>query len=624
MNTTLFGNRCVAVARVSTYIQDTKAQAATLENMAKQLGLTLEKTFETKESGFISLDKKEGFGQLQDYLTNNNVRIVLVTEISRLARRKIILEQIKQWFLDNNIQLYVINISFSLFDDYGHVSPASNIVFSVFAEFAESEMKEKKVRFKQAHRDLNQQGLSIVGKVLFGYSRVRMAVKVNGKFRSKMEVNEDQAKQIRQIYDWYLNGINGDPTQSSVSKIRDECVANGYDKYLHSERNVNKALKCEFYTGDIIETQYRQKSTEYWVYKDQTAPKYVLSDPGKVRYPQIISREVFDAVQHKMKDSTTTLAKGKGGVYTDFSRKHFCLLSKLIKCQCGLFMTGDIKKGTGHSGKPVLVRNYRCTNHKPHGVYSIPMRPLDFAVMTICRQNHSKYLEHLKAFPFTSSLAEISQRINNYQTEQKDVEMKKKILTDRFLKVRKYASSESTYMEEMLALEKEGKRLEQLVQKETKRLNELQNSKIEIAEFANHLKTIEDSKENMRGFVQRMVDRIIPLYRDHYLIVVEIVMHSPTFAVRTTEPDAAANGLDEHIYVIFNMKATLNPDIRYIIGPSFFDPERGVFHLPDSMTSTVPGVFEDEDEVYFRSFTYHPLNIYDDDVPGSREDVESE
>jgi hypothetical protein len=179
-------------------------------------------------------------------------------------------------------------------------------------------------------------------------------------------------------------------------------------------------------------------------------------------------------------------------------------------------------------------------------------------------------------------------------------------------------------MEEMLALEKEGKRLEQLVQKETKRLNELQNSKIEIAEFANHLKTIEDSKENMRGFVQRMVDRIIPLYRDHYLIVVEIVMHSPTFAVRTTEPDAAANGLDEHIYVIFNMKATLNPDIRYIIGPSFFDPERGVFHLPDSMTSTVPGVFEDEDEVYFRSFTYHPLNIYDDDVPGSREDVESE
>ena len=624
MNTTLFGSRCVAIARVSTYIQDTKAQAETLENMAKKLGLTLEKTFETKESGFISLDKKDGFGQLQDYLMNNDVRIVLVTEISRLARRKIILEQIKQWFLDNNIQLYVINISFSLFDDYGNASPSSNIVFSVFAEFAETEMKEKRVRFKQAHRDLTQQGLSIVGKTLFGYTRVRMAVKVNGKLRSKMEVNEDQAKQIRQIYDWYLHGINGDPTQCSVSKIRDECVALGLDPYLHSKRNVNKALKCEFYTGDLIKTQYREKSTEYWVYKDTSAPKFILSEPGMVRYPMIIPRETFDAVQLKMKESTTTLAKGKGGLFVDISRKHFSLLSKLVKCQCGLFMTGDIKYGKGHSGKRILVRNYRCTNHKSHGADSVPMRPLDFAVWTICRQNHSKYLEYLQSFPFTSSLTEISQRLENYRTKKAEVEAQKQTLTDRFLRVRKYASSESTFMEEMGALEKEEKWLDQLIQKENKRYLELQQSKIEVAEFAEHLKSIEDSKENMRKFVQRMVERIVPCYREHYLIVVEIVMHTPSLAVKTTEPDAAAKGLEEHVYVVFNMKNTVNPEIRYIIGPSFFDAEAGVFYLPDSMTSTVPGVFEDEDEVYFRSLRYHPLTIYDDDIPSTQKDVESE
>ena len=624
MNTTLFGSRCVAIARVSTYIQDTKAQAETLENMAMKLGLTLEKTFETKESGFISLDKKDGFGQLQDYLLNNDVRIVLVTELSRLARRKIILEQIKQWFLDNNIQLYVINLSFTLFDDYGNASPSSNIVFSVFAQFAESEMKEKRVRFKQAHRDLNQQGLSIVGKTLFGYTRVRLAVKVNGKYRSKMEVNEDQAKQIRQIYDWYLRGINGDPTQCSVSKIRDECVAQGFDRYLHSKRNVNKSLKCEFYTGDLVETQYRQKSSEYWAYKDSSAPKYVLSEPGTVRYPKIISRETFDAVQQKMKEASTKLAKGKGGIYTDFSRKHFCLLSKLVRCQCGRFMTGDLKYGRGRSGKRILIRNYRCSNHKFHGADSVPMRPLDFAVWTICRQNHSKYLEHLKSFPFTSSLTEISQRLENYRAKKTEVEAQMKTLTDRFLRVRKYASSEAAFLEEMEALEKEEKRLDQLLQKENKRYLELQQSKVEVAEYAEHLRSIEDSKENMRKFVQRMVDRIVPCFRDHYLIVVEIIMHTSSLAVKTTEPDAAAQGLNEHIYVIFNMRTTVNPDIRYIIGPSLFDSEAGMFYLPDSMTSTVAGVFDDEDEVYFRSLRYHPLTIYDDEYPGSQEDVESE
>lgn len=621
MNTALFGEKCVGIARVSTYIQDTKAQAETLENMAKQLGLTLEKTFETKESGFISLDKKDGFGLLQDYLKNNRVKIVLVTELSRLARRKIILEQIKQWFLDNKIQLYVINISFSLFDDFGNVSSASDIVFSVFASMAESEMKEKKVRFKQAHRDLNQQGLSIVGKTLFGYTRVRMAVKVNGKLRSKMEVNEDQAKQIRQIYEWYLNGINGDPTQCSVSKIRDECVALGFDRYLHSKRNVNKALKCVFYTGDLIETQYPQKSPEFWTYKDTTAPKYVLSEPGTVRYPQIITKELFDAVQQKMKEATTIIAKGKGGIYTDISRKHFGLLSKLIKCQCGLYMAGDIKYGKGHTGKKVLIRNYRCTNHKSHGVNSIPMRPLDFAVYSICRQNHSKYLEHLKSFPFISSLTEISKRIENLQQEKMRVESQKKDLADRFLKIRHYAPSESTFLSEMEALEKDEKRLEQLILKENKRLTDLQQSQIEIVEYVDHLKTIEGNKDNMRKFIQRMVDVIIPRYRDRYLIVTEIVMHSPSLAVKTTEPDAAANELSEHIYVIFNMRATINPEIRYIIGPSFFDPGTGLFYLPDSMTSTVSGVFDDEDEVYFRSLRYHPLTIYDDDYPGSQKDI---
>ena len=49
MNTTLFGTTCVGIARVSTYIQDTTAQAETLQNKAQELGLTMEKTFETKD-----------------------------------------------------------------------------------------------------------------------------------------------------------------------------------------------------------------------------------------------------------------------------------------------------------------------------------------------------------------------------------------------------------------------------------------------------------------------------------------------------------------------------------------------------------------------------------------------
>lgn len=611
MNTKIFGTTCVGIARVSTYIQDTKAQAETLQNKALELGLTIEKTFETKESGFISLDKKDGFGMLQEYLTSHDCKIVIVTELSRLARRKIILEQIKQWFLDNRIQLYVINISFSLFDDFGNATSTSDIVFSVFATMAESEMKEKRIRYAQAHRDLNKQSLSIVGKVLFGYERVHRAVKVNGRWRSQMVVKEAEAECVRQIYDWYLNGINGDITQCSVSKIRDECVARGFPKYLHSKRNVNKTLKCAFYTGDVIRTQYRRKSTEYWNYKEEDAPKYVKSEPGSVRYPQILSQDVFIAVQMKMQAANTKLRSDGNGGFTDQSRSHFTLLAKLVKCNCGHAMTGDYRKGRGHSGHELVVKTYRCSNHKKHNSITLPMRLLDFAVLTICLKNRTKYMEHLQSFPFQSSVEELNMRIDNLESEKREVEQKQRLLSERFLQVRRYNVSDASFMHEMDALITESKRIERLIQKENKHLKLLKDSKTEIAEFTEHIHAIEGDKYKTRIFVQRMVEEVRPFFRDHFYTVTEIVMRDLSFAVRTSDPDDISNGLPDKVYVILNTKNTIIPKIRYISGPCLFNTERKVFLLPNSDVATLEQVFDDDEEVYFHSLLYKPLDFDD-------------
>ena len=612
MNTKIFGNTCVGIARVSTNIQDTTAQATTLQNTAQEMGLNLVRIFETKESGFISLDKKDGFGMLQEYLKTHNCKIVIVTELSRLARRKIILEYIKQWFLDNQIQLYVINISFPLFDNFGKAMPTSDITFSIFAALAESEMKEKKVRFAQAHRDLNAEGLSIVGKVLFGYKRVRNAVKMRGRLRSKMEVNEEEAEQVRQVFDWYLNGINGDITQASISKIRDECVARGYAKYFHSKRNVNKALKCPFYTGELITTQYRRKSTEYWSYKDENAPKYVESEPGTVRYPQIISKEIFDAVQKKMVLANTKLRDDGNGGFADLSREHFTLLAKLVKCNCGRGMVGDYRKGRGHTGHELVIKTYRCTNHGKHDSVTLPMRLLDFAVWTICKNNREKYYEHLRSFPFQSSVDELNQKITNLEVEKAAIDLKKKELVSRYFKVRTMKiDSEDIFNQEMGALNNDASRIEQQINKEKDRQQQLLNAKADITEYAQHIHNIEGDKYNMRVFIQRMVKEIRPLYRDGFNTVTEIVMRDLTFAVRTTDPDDVANDLPDKVYVIMNTQCNQIPKISYISGPCLFDPEKKVFNLPNSDEATLEHVFADAEEVYFHRLTFIPLNIDD-------------
>lgn len=610
MNKELFGTTCVGIARVSTYVQDTKAQSETLENKAKELGLTIERTFQTKESGFISLDKKDGFCMLQEYLKTSKCRIVIVTELSRLARRKIILEQIKQWFIDNKIQLYVINIGFTLFDDLGNATPTSDIVFSVFASIAESEMKEKRIRFIQVHKDLNQNGLSITGKVLFGYTRVNHSVKINGRWRSQMVVNEDAAKQVQQVYDWYLNGIDGDFTKCSISKIRDECIAQGFSPFLHSKRNVNKTLKCEFYTGEIVHTHYRRKNAAYWNYLEKDAPKYVDSEPGTVRYPQIITKEIFDSVQNKMNDANTKLlSDGKGG-YADHSRSHFTLLAKLVKCNCGLSMTGDYRKGRGHSGNPIIVKTYRCTNHARHDTVTLPIRILDFAVWTICRQNSSKYLEFIQSFPFISTVEELRRKIGNLESERQILKNKQRVVSERYLKVLSYVSDES-YNQEMDSLKKDLSRIDKLIFNEKRRLDELTNAKAEIVEYTDHLHLIESDKVNMRKYIQSMVEQIRPFFRDHYYTVTEIIMKDYSFAVKTSEPDAVAPDLPDKVYVIINTKTTAIPKISYISGPCLFDTQQKLFLLPNSDTATLAQVFEDEDEVYFHRMVFRPLDIDD-------------
>ena len=302
-----FGNTCVCIARVSTTRQDYEAQINALHKRAKAFGYTVIRDIQTKESGFMTFDKKEGFNELVDFLKQNDCRIVMCTELSRLSRKKFLLEKIKQWFIDNKIQLWVDDISFKLFDEATQETQmTTDIVFSLFAAMAESEMKEKFKRLKRGRTELVKEGYSIGGKTCFGYERIKEAERVHGRLRSKMVIKEDEAKQVRSVYDWYLNGIDGDMTRCSISQIQTECIARGFAKYLHSKRNVNKALKYEPYTGELVKTEHMQKNPEYWNYGNPEAPKYLLAS-SEMRLPAIIDRKTFDAVQKKMKKANPNM-----------------------------------------------------------------------------------------------------------------------------------------------------------------------------------------------------------------------------------------------------------------------------------------------------------------------------
>lgn len=611
-----FGNKCILIVRVSTSPQDYSSQVEQLRNVASSKGLTVVHVVETKESGFRSIDMKEGFKDLKEKLIEHDCHIVLVTELSRLARRKFILETIKQYFVENMIQLWVQDMRFWLLDDKGEVSMTADIIFSVFSALAENEMHEKKARTARVITDLQLQGYSIMGPTPFGYEKKMTEERVKGKKRNQVVVNEKTAEQVRAVYDMYLNGINGDMTRCSLSCIHAECIARGYDSYFTSERNINKALKYRPYTGQIEISKNIRKNPEYWTFGDTTASKYIESS-SQYKLPQIIDVETFNAVQEKMKKASTRLERDSiTEVFSDKSRLHNTLLRKMIVCPgCGEFYLGDYRI----QGK-YLACGYRCWNHTSHGAFQLSMRITDAVVWAFGRGHAIQFREYVNRHPEMININAIQERIANIV---KEIERQKQIqgeMAERFVKASRYdktGRSAQVYEEENAKIEREIQNLQDQKEKEEEYLNQV--SKLSLASEITEqtIEYIESNRDEMRDFLQRIISKIFPRYHDSQYVVLEIVLQLKETEYSTMDLDDlnVDPNYSHRNYIIIDQKDNWCPKVKFLCGPCLFDSDRAIFSINGKIEYSLPQVFEDDEDTFFQTIEYKSLDLYGADGP---------
>lgn len=329
----------VLLVRVSTDIQEYEPQIEDLEKFANSKGFKKIHIIKTKESGRSDFDRKMGVNELFEFLEENReYKTVFITELSRLGRRESVLHQIKERLIKNKIQLYVKDIGYSLFDENGNQSRDGSMMFTFFGYYAESEMNQKKERFRRSKQRLMEMGYSISGPTLFGYKKV-----TNTNEKSTLVIHDDNSKIVQTIYNWYLNGIGKEYKNPSIKKITLECIKRGFPQYTHSKRNVNKLLKEEGYTGFKI-TNNKRKVQDY-----ETGEISHTISQNKIKYPTIIDIDTFESVQQKLKNNNTN---------ADKSTKHITVLSKIIQCpDCGRHLNGNyrIRNNTN-------VSSYRCTS----------------------------------------------------------------------------------------------------------------------------------------------------------------------------------------------------------------------------------------------------------------------
>ncbi len=306
-------SRCILLVRVSSDKQSFDEQEKELLQMALSDGFDNNNvcSIAMVESATIkSEEERKGLNLMKEEIEKGDVVCVYCWEVSRISRRKDVLFSILRYMEQRKINLKIKSPSITYLNPDGSINEGAELAFSLFATMAESEMRNKKARFKRTKKVNAREGKYSGGGVLYGYS-----VDENGYYI----INDEEAKIVKLIFDLYTS------TKWGTKLLRNELVSRGIQ--IKPEK-INDILANEAYVGKYYKTRIRNNG---------------FGDVGGYDriYPRIITQDLFDKAKAKREGNCAT-------VKTDA-----CFLAKgLIRCpHCGWLYTGV--RGT-------TARMYKC------------------------------------------------------------------------------------------------------------------------------------------------------------------------------------------------------------------------------------------------------------------------
>lgn len=135
-------------SRVSTNGQDNQRQILNLKEVAIQKKWIVKRTFEEKVSGTVkSTDRKE-FNKLLDYALQYGIKMVLISEISRIGRRVVDILNVVETFHQKGIALYVQQFNMTSLND-DKENPVFMLLLQMLSIGAEMENNLRKERQRE-------------------------------------------------------------------------------------------------------------------------------------------------------------------------------------------------------------------------------------------------------------------------------------------------------------------------------------------------------------------------------------------------------------------------------------------------------------------------------------------
>lgn len=255
-----------------------------------------------------TLTTRDKFNEMVEDCEAGKIDMIITKSISRFARNTVVLLSTLRRLKELNINVYFEE------QNINSLSADGELMITILAGFAQEEARSVSENMKWRVRANFKKGIPWNGTVL-GYRLV------NGKY----EIQEDEAKIVKLIFDLYLNGKGKEGIARYLNKLG--LVTRFKNKW--SKESIMVILKNSMYTGNLLlQTTYHNNYIEKKSVKNNgELPMYQVDES----HEPIIDIDTFNKVQAEIKRRADKISDKE-------TKANPSPLNKLVICgNCGKF-----------------------------------------------------------------------------------------------------------------------------------------------------------------------------------------------------------------------------------------------------------------------------------------------
>lgn len=221
--------------------------------------------------------KRTQFHEMLDLAIAGHIDLIITKSISRFARNVVDMLGILQALRNANVEVWFENENISSFDS------KIEFVISLLSGMAEEEARNVSENVKwNVQKRFAEGKYFMVTKGFLGYQR-------DG--AGNLVVNEEEAKVVRMIYEWYTQGVG---VTEIMQRLNQQSIPTTYNKGKWYANAVYGILKNEKYTGNaLLHKTVRPSFRAKLKVKNEIQPAYYVEHA----HPPIVTLECFEQAQ---------------------------------------------------------------------------------------------------------------------------------------------------------------------------------------------------------------------------------------------------------------------------------------------------------------------------------------